>query len=80
MLFDTAFNTVFQRVSVLLHEHGYQFSGVDVIKLILGYAGDICNMTHLALHNQAVVDVIQEWLEWSQTKRKLNQRSAKRLP
>ena len=67
MLFDTAFNTVFERVSVLLHEYGYQYSGVDVTKLILGYADDICNMTHLARHNQAVVDVIQEWLEWSQT-------------
>jgi len=34
MLFDTAFNTVFERVSVLLHEYGYQYSGVDVTKLI----------------------------------------------
>ena len=67
MLFDTAFNTVFQRVSALLSDFGYKYSDSEVVKLILGYADDICNMTSLASHNQAVVNVIQEWLEWSQT-------------
>ena len=39
----------------------------QVVELTLGYADDICNMASLASHNQAVVSVIQEWLEWSQT-------------
>ena len=38
----------------------------EVVKLILGYADDNCNMTSLASHNQTVVNVIQEWLEWPQ--------------
>ena len=67
MLFDTTFNTVFERVSTLLKSHGYKFPDANVEKLILGYADDICNTTHTAVDNQAVVDVIQEWLEWSGT-------------
>ena len=43
------------------------YSDSEVVKLILRYADDICSMTSLASHNQAVVNVIQEWLEWLQT-------------
>ena len=67
MLFYTAFNTVFQRVSHMLKSHGYQFSDAEVIKLVLGYADDIANIIAKMQHNQEVIDVIQEWLEWSQT-------------
>ena len=67
MLFDTAFNTVFQRVSRLLQSHGYKYSDAEVIKVVLGYADDIANVTHLRGHNQEVIQVIEEWLEWSQT-------------
>ena len=54
-------------MSALLSDFGHIFSDSEVSKLILGYADDICNMTSLASHNQAMVNVIQEWLEWSQT-------------
>ena len=67
MLFDTAFNPVFERVSQLRHSHGYKFSDVDLVKLVLGYADDIAIMTGHRVHNQEVINVIQEWLEWSVT-------------
>lgn len=67
MLFDTAFNTVFQRVSGMLESHGYKYSDADVTKVVLGYADDIANMTHFRSKNQEVIEVIEEWLEWSQT-------------
>jgi hypothetical protein len=67
MLFDTAFNTVFQRVSKLLQSHGYHYSDSDVVKVILGYADDIANMTHHRGHNQEIIQLIEEWLEWTQT-------------
>ena len=69
MLFDTAINTALQRVSTLLSDFGYMYSDSEVVKIILGCADGICNMTSLASHNQAVANVIQEWLEWSQTMR-----------
>jgi len=53
-------------VSALLSDFGYKYSDSEVVKLILGYADDICNMTSLASHNpadQAVMNVIQEWLD-----------------
>ena len=64
-LFDTAFNTVCQRVSAQLSDIGCKYSDSKDIKLVLGYADDICSMTSLASHNPAVVIVIQEWLAWS---------------
>ena len=40
MPFNTAFNTVFQKVSTLTQSHGYQFSDIQLVKLITGYADE----------------------------------------
>ena len=67
MLFDTAFNTVFDRVVGLTEEFGYEFTHVELTKLITGYADDIAILTKLASENQQVLEVVQEWLEWTET-------------
>ena len=67
MLFDTAFNTVFEKVSKLKATHGYKFSHVDLIKLITGYADDIGILSEFCGANQEIIDCIQEWLIWSKT-------------
>ena len=67
MLFNTAFNTVFQKVKGLTKSHGYTFSDVDLTKMITGYADDIGILTNRDVYNQVVLDSIQEWLEWTQT-------------
>ena len=67
MLFNTAFNTVFQKVKVLTESHGYTFSDTELTKLITGYADDIGILTNLDRYNQVVLDSIQEWLTWTQT-------------
>ena len=55
MLFDTAFNTVFQRVSHMLKSDGYHFSDAEVIKVVLGYADDIANITAKMQHNKKLL-------------------------
>ena len=67
MLFDTAFNTVFDKVKNLTLSPGYKFSDIELIKLVTGYADDIGVLTNLNIDNQEVLDSIQEWLEWSKT-------------
>ena len=67
MLFNTAFNTVFQKVSTLTQSHGYQFLDIQLVKLITGYADDIGILTNLEKDNQEVLNSIQEWLIWTKT-------------
>ena len=67
MLFNTAFNTVFEKVKALTESHGYHFFDADLTKMIAGYAHDIGILTNLDEYNQVVLDSIQEWLEWTQT-------------
>ena len=65
MLFNTAFNTVFQKVSTLTQSHGHQFSDTQLVKLITGYADDIGILTNLEKDNQEVLNSSQEWLSWT---------------
>ena len=70
MLFNTAFNSVFDRISALNEEYGYKFSPDEkgtLIKLITGYADDIGIITEWNSQNQRVLDLIQEWLEWTES-------------
>ena len=66
-LFNTAFNTVFEKVKGHTESHRYTFSGVELTKLVTGYADDIGILTNLDKYNQAAIDSIQEWLEWTET-------------
>ena len=65
MLFDTAFNTVFDSIVGFTEEVGYKFSGVDVTLLVSGHADDIGIFTEWNHQNQFILDKIDEWLAWS---------------
>ena len=56
---------MFQKVSTLTQSHGYQFSDIQLVKLITGYADDIGILTNLEKDNQEVLNSIQEWLIWT---------------
>ena len=60
MLFNTAFNTVFQKLKTLTESHGYKFSDIELTMLVTGYADDIGILMNLDAYNQEVLDSIQE--------------------
>ena len=67
ILFNTAFNTVFDNLAAVRSQYGYSFTEIAVQKLVLGYADDIGAMTGSTRHMQLVLDQIQEWLDWTRT-------------
>ena len=67
MLFNTAFNTVFEKVKGLPESNGYMFSDVELTKLVIGYADDIRIFINLDEYNQVALDSVQEWLVWTKT-------------
>ena len=62
MLFDTAFNTVFDSIIGFTEEVGYKFLAADVTLLVSGYADDIGIFTEWNHQNQFILDKIDEWL------------------
>ena len=65
MLFDTAFNTMFDSIIGYEEDMGYQFTSADVTLLVSGYADDIGIFTEWNHQNQFILDKVDEWLKWS---------------